>query len=266
MTALAQFAYAALPKGLRIRFLLLLLQLGQSQTIVPLLSADPLRVEIRPRLVERIKSRYGDDFDLTPHGVERPLARRYTADEQSRVLAAITAVMDEACRAGGITDWWFTYGTLLGLIREGALLPTDDDFDVAYLSRASTPEEVVAERRMIQENLRLLPGVSVVDENGGMFKVSVLSDKVLHFEFDLFTTYQTHRGAEMFMAPPGIAKTEWFLPTERREFLRATVVIPRNPEEVLAWLYGDGWKVPDPSYRARWYWPEHDFLRQGKIS
>lgn len=261
----ARFFYLRLPRSLRIRVLVGLLSLDRSMIVVPLLAVDPLRADLRPMLVRRIRDTHGDDYELTPHGVAMPLSKRYRKDEQSRVLAEIVRVMDEACRTAGLSVWWIAYGTLLGIVRDNALLPADDDLDVAYVSMARERSTIVLERRVVLEALRTLPGVDAHDLSGGVFSVSVRREGLSSFEFDLFTAYETERGLEMFMAPPGIAETDWVLPTQKRKFLDATVPVPNDPEAVLAWLYGEGWSVPDPSYRARWFWPEHDFLRREKL-
>ena len=264
--AFARVAYLRLPVKLRLRLLFALLGLGRSDVVVPLLAVDPHRAAMRLTLERHIRARLGDDLHLTPHGVGKPLSQRLSQDEQSRVLAEIALIMNEACSAAGVSDWWICYGTLLGFIRDGALLPSDDDFDVAYLSQGAGETEIIHERRAVLAALRAASGVSAVDARGGMFTVSVDRGGVPAFEFDLFTAYQTERGMEMFMAPPGIAQIDWILPTQQRDVLNTTVSIPNNSEAVLAWLYGKDWSTPDPSYRARWFWPEHDFLRRGKLS
>lgn len=262
---IASYVYLRLALATRARVLLFLLSLDLPKIVVPLLAGDPMRAQIRPTLTSRIKQSHGEEYELTPHGVGRPLSRQLTLDEQSRVLAEISHVMDAACRATGLLDWWITYGTLLGIVRDESLLPSDDDFDVAYMSQAYVPAAIVCERREILEALRALPGVDALDVSGGMFSVSVDREGVPALEFDLFTAYRTERGIEMFMAPPGVAQTDFILPTLQRGFLDTIVTVPSNPEAVLAWLYGEGWSIPDPSYRARWFWPEHDFLRKEKL-
>lgn len=70
--------------------------------------------------------------------------KRSPAGLQKRLLAAYETLRDEFDKRFD-RPLFLLFGTLLGKVRDGGLLPGDDDFDVGYVSAGSTPEEVKAE-------------------------------------------------------------------------------------------------------------------------
>ncbi len=76
-------------------------------------------------------------YVLVPHGYKVPLAAR---DESAvwRETSRLCARLDELGY-----DSFVSYGTLLGLVREGGLIPHDDDVDLTVLLPGDTIPEVV---------------------------------------------------------------------------------------------------------------------------
>lgn len=78
-----------------------------------------------------------------------------------------------------------TSGTLLGLIRDGRVIPHDDDFDMAYVSAFSSREDILQERFEIFTFMNSLEHITV-KKNGGHFGVSY-QDSGVYAYLDLFT-------------------------------------------------------------------------------
>src|SRR5690606_37163026 len=74
-----------------------------------------------------------------------------TPDQVAPLLDSIGEVLD-ALRAAGV-EAFLAYGTLLGAVREGALIGHESDADLGYVSRFSHPADVVAESFRLQRRL-----------------------------------------------------------------------------------------------------------------
>jgi hypothetical protein len=141
------------------------------------------------------------------------------------------------------------FGTLLGCIRNGALIPGDDDFDVAYISLESSSERVKAETIEIMRKL-LYAGFDILLNRQG--RPMRLMHKSIGAEthIDISTVW---RGVSKVMAPPyGCLDLELtdFLPTIDALLCGSTVSVPNNPVKILERYYGRGWRIPDPGYSA----------------
>jgi hypothetical protein len=139
------------------------------------------------------------------------------------------------------------YGTLLGIVRDSALIPGDDDFDVGYLADNPDPKAMKLEMEELMKQLLLLGYNIGVGMNGAAFTVwdekasylGRLDVRPVWFEDGLMWA-RKHACLKL--------KVEDFLPLKSTMICNATIVIPNKPEAFLEAYYGEGWKIPDPSY------------------
>ncbi len=140
------------------------------------------------------------------------------------------------------------YGTMLGFAREGSVLAHDLDLDLAYFSEESSPEKVKAEFRSVAERL-IAAGVPVEPFTYKLqFHGSGLSVTPTFIAGGAFHSTFGYVGDGFAVARDDI------LPLMRAEHDGRELLLPRNPQAVAAYIYGKGWKYPDPG----WKWlPEY---------
>jgi len=193
------------------------------------------------------------DESGTPYSVDKVghLTRAFeetSEDVKQELLDATHTVLRELRERCGL-DAYLCYGALLGAVRQGTMLGHDSDVDLCYYTRASTPADIIAESYRIQRALRGLDW-RVLRMSAGDIKVLwPLSDgQTAHIDiFSAFTINGTFYqfgnrngsfDAEAHLLPLGT------ITLEGEEF-----PAPKHPEEMLAFIYGPNWRVPDPGFR-----------------
>ncbi|MFC5338903.1 LicD family protein [Leucobacter denitrificans] len=141
-------------------------------------------------------------------------------------------------------------GTLLGAIREGALLPHDDDADVAYFSRFTNPVDVAVEGFEIGRNLIEL-GYELVRHSATHMQLYFRNENGdLDHYVDVFSAFFTEDG---YINQPfhvrGEMSPEQMLPFSSVEIDGRPFPAPANPESWLIINYDENWRTPIPGYR-----------------
>lgn len=147
-------------------------------------------------------------------------------------------------RGAGVEPF-ICYGTLLGLVRDGRLIAHDDDADLAYLSAHDHPADVARENYEIERAL-VARGHSVVRHSAGHLQVRFETDGVLDHYLDVFTAFAVE-GSTYLAFQVGAEG----LDLSRRVELTVdgrVLPAPAEAEGLLAATYGEGWRVPDPSF------------------
>ena len=134
------------------------------------------------------------------------------------------------------------YGTLLGCHRDGRLISGDDDFDVGYLARGATPEEVKADSvEMMRACLAAGFDVGVGGE-GRPFNV-----RLDGCELDVNPVWFHQGRAHAFNAHD--LEPEHFEPARSAELAGRKVLVPAEPEAFLADNYGPDWREPRSDFK-----------------
>ncbi len=159
---------------------------------------------------------------------------------------ALAALADAATAldASGV-GWWLTYGALLGLVREGGLIPWDNDFDFAIVAgrrRKAMLSELVA-RGFYRVNQDLVDGESVVEK---LQRGNIIIDCILLREagplWEDRIRYDDHSicvGTHPRMA------------VVRQKLSGVDVAVPVDAEAYVAHLYGPDWRVPVKNWDYR---------------
>ncbi len=182
---------------------------------------------------------------LTPHGYRRPLGG---AADSGQLWAAIATVTDTLAAAGFPS--FVVSGTLLGLIREGDLIPHDDDIDLAVIIEGATTYEVVPNWQRLRALLPTL-GLSALDQTETPL-AHLQIELAPGVKADLFPAWFFGNNAFVYPHTAGELTVDDLLPLAVHEVHGARVPVPKNPQALLRTNYGDDWGTPDPTFRFDW--------------
>ena len=140
-------------------------------------------------------------------------------------------------------------GTLLGLVREGRLLPHDDDLDIAILLPATSAAEA-AEQWLGIKNTLFARGI--LNEN--LFAIKnppVLKPKRIDgVPIDLFPAWIENE--KLFVYPHTFGDLTPADAFPIRYDVRTQTPIPAKPEKMLEINYGQDWRIPNTSAKLPW--------------
>ena len=141
-------------------------------------------------------------------------------------------------------------GTLLGAVREGKLLPHDDDADIAYLSQHTKPLDVAIESFALGHELQHRGyrfarhsaahiQVKFDDEGGGPA-----------YHIDIFSAFFTDDGnINQPFHVRGPFREDQMLPFSTVSIDGYEFPAPADPESWLVINYDENWRTPIPGYR-----------------
>jgi hypothetical protein len=196
---------------------------------------------------------------LGPHGLTQTFDLK--SDKQKDLTyQRLSTFLSQLINEFGV-DAFVSSGTLLGFVRQGEFLGHDDDLDICYISKESTPDGIVRERNEIKAFLNG-KGYRVTDSDVAHLWVHT-GDNIM---FDLFTGWIENNRCMMNPLPlPGVVAND-VLPLKTLESHGYPIMMPANPEALMELNYGKSWKVPDPLWKFDWSHARklYDFLYFGK--
>lgn len=170
-----------------------------------------------------------------------------TAAQVEPLLDSVQVVLDALADAG--IEGFLAYGTLLGAVREGALLGHDSDADLGYVSRHTAPVDVIRESFRIQRTLAR-NGLEVVRYSGGGLKVMVQEADGSRRGLDVFTGFFDGSGRLVLMGEVRTAfEPEWIWPLTTATLEGHEFPVPAEPAHLLEAMYGPHWRTPDPAFQ-----------------
>ncbi|WP_445257628.1 class I SAM-dependent methyltransferase [Nocardioides aurantiacus] len=161
------------------------------------------------------------------------------------VAGAARALTDLRDRLG--VDAHLSYGCLLGAVRDGRMIGHDSDADLAYYSPHAHPADVVRESFALERGLRRL-GWKVVRMSGGDLKLFLPLDDGRAVQIDVFGAFHADGVFYQLGGRSGTLPAEALTPASTVVLEGVELAAPADPERVLAFLYGEGWRVPDPAF------------------
>lgn len=195
--------------------------------------------------LKTLQQRLDQGYILTQTG-RVILSKRLDQEWQQRVSGIYTKVREVVAAEFG-HDVFVVYGTLLGSVREGGYIGHDADFDSAFISEFRTGPEAADE--LVRIALALLQAGLEVDMRQRVLHVHDPEDR--KFRIDLFHLYFDPEGRLRFpwgVAGSGTYTTADYQGTEFVDFPGGKVLRPKNPEPLVAHIYGDDWRLPKPGF------------------
>jgi len=165
--------------------------------------------------------------------------RRQVAEGAGRVLADLRDLGYDA---------HLSYGCLLGAVRDGRMIGHDSDADLAYLSSHTTPADVIRESYQMERALRRR-GWRVIRMSGADLKVLLRLDDGRVVHVDVFGAFHVGETFYQLGGRSGRLPREALTPAGTVRLEGVELSAPADPEAVLAFLYGEAWRTPDPAFQ-----------------
>jgi hypothetical protein len=184
-------------------------------------------------------------MELTPHGLKRSF-RYWTPREKKRYINFAVAVADDLKRL--TPNACFGFGAALAVVRDGDLIPHDDDLDLIIGFEPHEAATLQQARKLVKQHLKPL-GYKVsgafsahwhVGKPGFRHQLDVF---VGLFEGDTISWYPGARGS---------LTRQIMFPTSEVTMLGISCPVPHDSETYLERVYGPGWRQPDPGFMHKW--------------
>ncbi|MFT4231876.1 MAG: LicD family protein, partial [Leucobacter sp.] len=160
----------------------------------------------------------------------------------------------EVLRARGMRPF-IVGGTLLGAVRDGALLPHDDDADIAYLSVHENPVDVAREHLELSRDLKKM-GYRIVQHGAAHMQLHFVDDGTgANYYIDIFAAFFTPDGCiNQPFHVRGTMREDQVLPFQEVAIGEFRFDAPADTERWFTINYDKDWRTPIPGYRLRTKW------------
>ncbi|MFS3129457.1 class I SAM-dependent methyltransferase [Nocardioides sp. Bht2] len=177
------------------------------------------------------------------------LTRSFAAtDAQIReeILGGTARALDDLRSVG--VEAYLNYGMLLGAIRDGAMIAHDSDSDICYVSRAASPADLIRESYRIERRMRAL-GWRLLRMSGGDIKLLLPLSDGRQCHIDVFVAFWVGGTFYQLGNRSGDLPVSAVLPLSTIDLHGYAFPAPADPEAMLRFLYGENWRIPDPSFK-----------------
>ncbi|SEF74629.1 LicD family protein [Nitrosomonas ureae] len=218
---------------------------------------------LAPKDQQGIRNASGQQFQLGKGRFVVPLKER-SAEWRIGILSITKELARDATAAGFILS--AAYGTLLGAVREKAMIPHDDDVDMMLLATSSSMLGAVHELKAFEDYLSS-KGYKVEELSNGQIHVTVGNQSI-----DIFLGwFENARLSLTFTVKQGPEQID-ILPLGTVFIEGVELPAPNTPEPLLAAIYGPDWKTPDPLFQwkcpaevVNYFSPIHNYNRSANI-
>lgn len=184
-------------------------------------------------------------MELTPHGLKRSF-RYWSQREKKRYISFAVQIANDLKRLTPNTC--FGFGAALAVVRDGDLIPHDDDLDLIIGFEPHEAATLQEARKLVKQHLKPL-GYTVSGAFSAHWHIGQAGRKHLLdvfvglFEGDTISWYPGARGS---------LTRDIMFPTSEAAMLGISCPLPRDPDTYLERVYGAGWRQPDPGFMHKW--------------
>jgi hypothetical protein len=192
-----------------------------------------------------VVNRHGQPISLDKY-LRRVVAFDTRTPEELEPLLDATAEVIAALREVGV-EAFLAYGTLLGAVRDGAVIGNDSDADLGYVSRLGHPVDVIRESFRVQRALTGL-GYRITRYSALAFKVDVDEGDGVVRGLDVFGGFLMDGHLHLMGEIRERFEESWIFPLGTTTLEGRTFPAPADPDRMLTATYGASWRVPDPAF------------------
>lgn len=188
----------------------------------------------------------GRSLALTKWGrLVQPFAdtERHVIDAYLDRVEDVLAILQDDC---GVPAF-LSFGSLLGAVRHGGVIPHDVDVDLGYLSAFSNPVDVMIEGFEIERRLNA-HGLRVTRNNGGFLAMNLRLPDGSSRNLDIFTAFLFDGRLYQVNDVDVAADLSAVLPLTMIDFEGRQMPVPARPEVFLESAYGPDWLIPNPAF------------------
>jgi len=225
------------------RILTKVYQRDYGPSLVRSLNQMDLSPASRAKFREATSSRVlkGRELEWTSHGVRRSF-RFWSNGEKRQYVAHACDVVEDL--QGLTKNVCFGFGSVLAAVRDGDLIPHDDDLDIIVGFEPNEAPKIPDGLRVIERYLRK-KGYQVIGDNAGHRQVIRRPNK----KVDVFVGVFEKDSIDWLPGHRGLLERQMIFPPKSIEFFGSCYPIPADPHRYLELVYGANWRVPDPHYK-----------------
>lgn len=191
------------------------------------------------------------DTDGHPLALDKSMRRvrtfeTRTAEQVAPLMDAIAEAL-AALKTAGV-EGFLAYGTLLGAVRQGALIGHDSDADLGYVSEHEHPVDVMRESFELQRRLTDM-GYPTMRYSGAAFKVDVREADGSVRGLDVFGGFMREGYLYLMGEIRTPFKREWVFPLGQATLEGREFPVPADTDRFLVATYGPHWRTPDPAFK-----------------
>ena len=140
---------------------------------------------------------------------------------------------------------FLTWGTLLGAMREGDLIPHDFDIDISYVSRARSAAGVLRERQKIFDHFAAF-NLIMKGASPGRFMLCAERSPAGGYDhgIEVFTSFVRHGRFYGYPTLPGTLSSRAIKPFRTATLRGVPFCVPRHAEQMLDQCIGRDWRIP----------------------
>ena len=187
----------------------------------------------------------GRPLSVTAKGRLKALLSQRGPQVVSTIVDAAEDVLAIMREAG--VEGFLAYGSLLGAVRAGQVIPHDYDADLSYLSTREFPVDAIGESYRLERAIRAY-GYAIHRYSALAFKVRLDSDDATHPWLDVFGSMIVGDMLYVVWDVGAPMRRDQVLPLGTCRLEGRELPAPRDVDAWLTATYGPSWRVPDPSF------------------